>query len=179
MKLARKAAATTLTVAALSLASAPALAAQQTVHDPTGDASAHGLDIVAATVRNLDRAVVVRVRFAKAVRGDLIVSVDPRGGRGLRLVSEYRPTAHTNNVVMAGAFTDKHVPKNPGPLACKGFRVTWSAETPTVRMRMPSHCLHAGDYGAVRYAVLTEERGGDSDYAPDTKRGASGWIPRG
>jgi hypothetical protein len=38
--------------------------------------------------------------------------------------------------------------------------------------------MHRGNYGAVRFAVLTE-RVADSDYAPDTKSGSSAWIPRG
>jgi hypothetical protein len=115
------------------------------------------------------------------VRGDLIISIDPRGGRGLRLVSEYRPTAHTRNVVVAGAFTDRHLADQPRFLACKGFRVRWSADVPVATLRMPSRCLDGADYGAIRFAALTE-RGADSDYAPDDSTGEIGssrLVPRG
>src|SRR5689334_15446861 len=84
-------------VAALSAVASPALAAQQSLQDAAGDASGPGLDITRLTVRNLDHAVVAKIRFVKSVRGDLIISLDPRAGRGVRLVSEYRPVAHTKN----------------------------------------------------------------------------------
>lgn len=40
---------------------------------------------------NEDHRIVVKVRFDEVRRGDLIVSVDPRGARGVRLVSLDRP----------------------------------------------------------------------------------------
>ena len=48
-------------------------------------------------------------------------------------------------------------------------------------LRMPSGCLHHGDFGAVRFAVLTEgaRGGGDTDDAPDARRGVTPWLPRG
>lgn len=169
------------TVGALSLVASPALAAQTTVQDPAGDAANGGLDITRVTVRNLDHAVVVRVGFVKSVRGDLIVSIDPRKARGVRLVSQYRPAGQTKNFVIAGAFTDRATDGEPPVLACKGFRVTWSTDAPLATLRMPSKCLHAGDYGAIRFAALTE-KDADSDYAPETEtadNGSSDWIPRG
>lgn len=168
----------TLAAAAASLFASPAFAAQVTVQDPDGDAANRGLDITRVTVRNLDHSVVVKVRFVESVRGDLIVSIDPRRARGLRLVSEYRPGGQTNNAVIAGAFTDKGGSEEPKTLACRGFRVNWRSDAPVATVRMPSRCLHGGDYGAIRFAVLTE-RGGDSDYTPETNSGASRWIPRG
>src|SRR4051794_36622465 len=80
-----------LASSAFLLSTAPASAQDLTGHDPAGDAAGPGLDITKVVYRNLDHRVVARVRFAEAVPGDLIVSVDPRGGTGLRLVSEYRP----------------------------------------------------------------------------------------
>jgi hypothetical protein len=117
------------------------------------------------------------VRFVEAVRGDLIVSIDPRRARGLRLVSEYRPNGHTRNSIVSGAFTDKNVPDEPTVLSCKGFRVTWNVDAAQATLRLPSRCLHDGDYGALRFAVLTE-RQADSDFTPDTGSG-SDWIARG
>jgi hypothetical protein len=42
---------------------------------------------------------------------------------------------------------------------------------------MPQACLNGGDYGAVRFAVLTE-RVSDTDSAPDNASETS-WISRG
>jgi hypothetical protein len=49
-------------------------------------------------------------------------------------------------------------------------------------MVLPSRCLRGGDYGAIRFAVLTERGSGDTDVAPESANGdigVSGWIPRG
>jgi hypothetical protein len=168
-------------VSAACLVASPASAQQVTVHDASGDAANHGLDITSVRVRNLDHKIVTTVSFARSVRGDLIVSIDPRRATGIRLVSEYRPVGHTNNLVVAGAFTDKHQGGKTRVVKCKGFHVTWSPDTPTATLRLPAHCLHGGDYGAIRFGVLTE-RGSDSDYAPQTPSGdlgSSAWIPRG
>ncbi|MGH3348495.1 MAG: hypothetical protein ACRDO4_16055 [Nocardioides sp.] len=163
-------------VLSLGLA-APAMAAVGSIDDPTGDASATGLDITRATLDNRDRSIMVRVRFDAAKRGDLIVSVDPRGARGLRLVSQYRPAGTTKNFVLKGAFTDKNT--GGDVVDCDGFRVRWNADTERARLTLPSSCLRGGDYGAVRFTVLTERpRGGDEDIAPD-EAASSGWIARG
>jgi hypothetical protein len=42
---------------------------------------------------------------------------------------------------------------------------------------MPSRCLHDGDYGALRFVVLTEH-GSDSDFALPAPRGTD-WVTRG
>lgn len=168
---------TALTLA-LTAPALPASAQRVTVADPAGDATEPGLDIVSATFRNRDRAVVARVAFTEAVRGDLIVSVDPRGATGLRLVSEHRPRRTTRNYIVPGSFTDLA----PRPaIRCRGFRVVWNTEIEVARMRMPSRCLHYGNYGALRFAVLTERRN-DTDYAPEMPPGepdATGWVRRG
>ena len=95
------------------------------------------------------------------------------------MISEYRPGGTTENFVLAGAFTDRGA--GGRALQCRGFRVRWSDEEPVVTLRMPSRCLDDGDYGAIRFAVLTE-RGADVDFAPETPRGdvsVSAWVPRG
>ena len=165
------------TVGSLSLLADPATAQQLTVHDPAGDAVDHGLDLTRITVRNLDHKVVAKVHFVESVRGNLIISLDPRHATGLRMVSEYRPTGHTRNLVVPGAFTDKHGGEQPAPTRCKGFTVAWSAARPMATLSMPSRCLHRGNFGALRFAALTE-KGPDSDYAPG-ESGSSAWIPRG
>ncbi len=162
--------------AVLSLGvAAPVTAAVGPLDDPTGDAGG-GLDVVHSTLDNRDRSIRITVRFDEAERGDLIVSVDPRGARGVRLVSEYRPAGKTKSFVVAGAFTDKRL---GGVVKCPGFKVRWNADTDRARLTLPSTCLQDGDYGAVRFSVLTERAsGGDADLAPDDET-SSAWIPRG
>ncbi len=169
-------AATTLTlgVAAPPSLASPVQAASETVVDPLGDTGpGTRLDVVRATVANDDRTVVARVAFAKDVRGDVIVSLDPRGDTGVRLVATKRRDGTVTSRLLPGAFTDRRAPSGDTP-ACRGLRVRWAEDV--ARLAMPSRCLHGGDYGAVRFSVLTEN-GADSDVAPD--RGTSGWIPRG
>jgi len=167
------------TLAALLLTAGPAAAQQASLDDASGDGANKGLDITRVTVRNLDHAVVAKVRFEESVRGDVIVSIDPRGATGLRLVSKHRPAGTTKNRILPGAFTDGDSSSDTS--TCGGFRVRWSADQPTVTMRMPSRCLQDGDFGAIRFAVLTE-RGSDTDWAPeaaDGDIGSSRWVARG
>lgn len=163
------------TVSALLLTAAPSYAQELSVTDPSGDADGPGLDIVAAKIDNRDHRIVARVRFTDAVRGDVIVSVDRRHGTGLRLVSEHRPAGETTNFVVPGAFTDQRAAEK---VKCPGFRVRWLTDRPVVRMSLPARCLNSGNYGAVRFAILTERRG-DTDYAPGDPVRSSDWIPRG
>lgn len=167
------------TLITIALAAAPASADHLTIDDPAGNRSGRGLDIVSATLRSHDHRLVADVEFRRAARGDLIVSVDARHGTGLRLVSQYRPTGHTSSFVIERAFTDGDGQEGSGPerVRCPGFRVRWSPDEPSVRMVLPSRCLHDGRYGGVRFAVLTE-RSADTDYAPEGAA-ASDWVPRG
>ena len=175
---------TFLTSLALSLAAVPALAAPAAadtlaIDDPADDAS-RGPDIVGVTVKNLDRAVVAKVELAEVVRGDVVVSVDPRGGVGVRMVSEYQSEEVYSAYVVPGAFTDG--PPGGDSTSCRGFRVRWNEEDASVTMRLPSRCLAGGDYRAIRFGVLTERGGGDADFAPHADAGtvgSSAWIARG
>ena len=158
---------------------APASAAVEVVDDPAGDKSNAGLDVTRARLENRDHRIVVTVRFVRAVRGDLIVSVDPRRAGGVRLVSERLRGGEVRNRIVNGAFGDRHAsPEND--VDCAGFRVRWDDEDAVARLVLPSRCLQGGDYGAVRFAVLTE-RGSDTDYAPEGTGGdrQSRWVPRG
>jgi hypothetical protein len=59
--------------------------------------------------------------------------------------------------------------------------VSWDADTDVAKLRMPAHCLAGGEYGAVRFALLTELTD-DTDYAPETAGGSitsTDWVPRG
>ena len=160
------------------LAVAPAAQAQGLrISDDRGDRVARGLDILSVRVQNRDRAIVARVEGSREVRGHVIVSVDRRRARGVRLVNVHRPQGTDRSFVAAGSFTDRR----PGGIQpCRGFSVAWNAATVTLRMQ--SRCLNQGDYGAIRFSVLTEGRDGDADWAPERPTGeigASAWIPRG
>lgn len=160
------------------LLAVPAHAATGALDDPAGDAAKRGLDVTRAVLDNGDDALVVRVRFEEVRRGDVIVSVDPRGGSGLRLLSRYRPGEESRDRVLPYAFTDSG--DEPAPdTDCAGFRVRWNDERDVVRLRLPADCLQGGDYEDVRFAVLTERRSGDADFAPDTKKGVSTFVARG
>ena len=163
----------TAVVSALVTAS-PSQADQLRITDPAGDGATPGLDIVAATVDNRDYRIITWVRFAKDVRGEVIVSVDRRHGKGLRLVSEHRPAGKDRNQVVAGAFSDK----SAGPdVNCPGFRARWRDDRPVVRMSLPlAASTQAGRGDPV--AILTE-RGDDTDYAPEDPQTGSSWVSRG
>jgi hypothetical protein len=175
-----KISAVTTMAATLTLMAGPAAAQQTAVSDPAGDAAGRGLDFTRVAVANRDHRIVVRARFVQTRRGDLIVSIDPRGASGVRLVSEYRPNGTTTNYVVPGAFTART--SDPPTVACPRFTVVWRPARDLARMTMPSKCLHEGDYGAVRFAFLSERGGGDTDYGPATQEGELGssrFIPRG
>jgi hypothetical protein len=155
------------------------------VDDPTGDATVEQLDFTRVKLSNHDDRIVATAHFVEAVRGDVIISVDPRGHRGLRLVSDYRPEGTTRNYVVPGAFTDsagRRAPRAVDGIDCAGYQVRWNADKDRVRLVLPSTCLRGGDYGAVRFAFLSEDDGSDSDWGPETADGnvgSSSWIPRG
>jgi hypothetical protein len=165
---------TTAAVGAL-LTAAPSHAQQVRVTDPSGDAEGPGLDIVSVRVDNRDYRVVAWVRFAEDARGDVIVSTDRRRGTGLRMVSEHRPAGDDKSFLAPGAFTDR----SAGPdVDCPGFRAVWQEDRPVVRMSLPARCLNSGNYGAIRFAALTERRD-DTDFAPEDPDVSSEWLSRG
>jgi len=157
----------------LALVPGPALAQEAALTDPAGDARNKGLDFVRVKLSSQDHRIVVKARFVKAKRGDVIVAIQPRGDRGVRLVSEYRPRGTTRNYVLAGAFSARGA--GAAQLACPGFKVVWRPAKELARMRLPSTCLNNGDYGAVRFTFLSERGGSDTDAAAEN----SPWIPRG
>jgi hypothetical protein len=165
----------------LCLVAAPAAHAQTlSVEDPAGDAANGKLDITGATIHNRDYRLVATVTLAEMEKGSVIVSVDRRHGTGVRLVSTRRADGTVHGRVLAGAFTDGDL--DGGAVACKKFRSVWDDDAGTVTLRMPSACWNGGDYGAVRFAVLTEKRGADQDAAPTTDDGeitSSAWVARG
>lgn len=156
-------------------------AAEYTVYDPAGDAANKGLDFTEVRLNNLDRKIVVTTKFVKDRRGKLIVSVEPRGGTGVRLVSVYRPGGTTTNKILPGAFSDPASERSSNAVACPGFKVVWKASSDLARIQLPSRCLAGADYGAVRFGYLSE-RGADTDFGPQSEKGfltTTDWIPRG
>ncbi len=164
----------------LLLLAAPAAHAQRlALDDPAGDAANGKLDITRASVDNRDSRLVARVTLAEMERGDVIVSVDRRHGQGLRLVASRAADGSVRGRLLPGAFTDQR----PGnDRTCGRIAVAWDDAASRVTLSIPSRCWNDGDYGALRFAVLTERGGADSDSAPSTRDGdigSSAWVPRG
>jgi hypothetical protein len=168
-------------VLSLLLLAAPAANAQSlSVDDPTGDAPAGELDLTRVTVQNRDHRVVATVETADLTKGSVIVSLDRRKGAGVRLVTTRRADGTVKAHLYAGAFTDTGVPGTVVP--CPRYRATWDDDADSVTLSMPSRCWNGGDYGALRFAALTEKAGADSDSAPTTTDGdnaSSAWVARG
>ena len=168
-------------LASSALLAAPASADTATVRDPAGDATTSsdgpGLDITRSSFDNGTDRVRVTVSFDALHRGDLVVSVAPRGGGGLRLVSYYRPGRPARSFVLPGSFDDL----DRGRVECRGFRVRWDRAAATAELTMPARCLAHAEYGDLRFAVLTETAGGDTDYSPGRagSLGRTRWIARG
>ena len=162
-----------------ALLAAPAAADTGTVADPAGDSSVGpegpGLDITGATFDNAARRLVVTVSFEELHRGDLVVSVAPRGGDGVRLISYYRPGTRASSFVATGSFDDLE----RGRVDCSRFHVEWDRQAATARLTMPPRCLAHAEYGELRFVVLTEVQGGDTDEAPGARAGHTRWIARG
>lgn len=147
---------------------APAQAGRLEVVDPSGDTYSGGslLDITTVIVRNLDRALVTKVLFERAGKGDLIVhfQTDGEPDRVLAaVVSRHRPKRGDRNSFAATDGTD----------SCDGLRVSWNHERDLATIRLPSTCLAQGDYDDVRARVLTEIVVDQDVYAPNP--GARGW----
>jgi hypothetical protein len=164
-------------VATVSVGAGPALADRAEVSDPPDDAFGP-LDITTATFDNGDSRVVVTVAFDQVKRGNLAVSVEARGGPGLVLGTLYRPGQPTHTFALSGSFSG-----NTGNrVRCPGLASTWNKRKATVRLLLPARCLAHGEYGDLRFVVLSEDNnGGDSDFAPargDTFR-PTRWIARG
>jgi hypothetical protein len=146
---------------------APAQAASLRFTDPAGDGAAGPrLDITDGVLRNQDHRIVVETSYARVSRGDLIVFLQSRGTRGIRVVSEHHPAGQDDNFLLdrTGERRD-----------CAGLRVTWDAQADTSLVSLPSRCFHSGNYGAVRTKVLTEI-GADADLAPNGPRGGFPWT---
>ena len=111
-------------------------------------------------------------------RGNLAVSIERRGGTGLTLGTFHRPGKPARTFAVAGSFADGLGAK----VRCPGLTSTWNERKGTVRLSLPARCLAHGEYGDLRFVVLSEDNhGGDSDYAPQhgEQDHASRWIARG
>jgi hypothetical protein len=157
--------------ATLALLPGRAVAQEATMSDPAGDTLARGLDVTRVKLANNDHSIVTTVRFVETRRDELIVFLDPRGRHpGVTMVSQYRPKGTTRNFVLSNAPSDER-PR----VRCPGFEVVWRPARDLARMTLPSTCLRHGDYGAVRFAFLTERDAADIDFSSEM----SPFIPRG
>jgi hypothetical protein len=167
-------------VTATLLMAPPAGAASQIITDPAGDGyKGPRLDITLGALSNKDRVIRVGVEFVKVASGDLIVFLQARGGGTYRVVSQLDQSGEDS------AQSDfLLVPGSQEPVTCAGLKVRWDDAEDVAVVRLPSRCLDDGDYGAVRFKVLTEI-GSDADLMPD-QTGANGnvfpwspWVARG
>lgn len=163
-----------LAVSILSLAlvgfASPAVSSTLIVSDPAGDGTGPGLDITSLRVNNADSVLVVRVRFVRAVHGDLITFVGTRKGILAQVVSEHRAEGNKTTLNTLS-----------GETPCGGLTTVWDHDVDVAVVRVPSRCLRGGNYGALKVRVLTEI-GQDADLAPKTAAGAWRWtrlVPRG
>jgi hypothetical protein len=162
--------AASILVTVLTSIAAPVQSATLNVSDPAGDGTGPGLDITSLRVNNADYVLVVRVRFVRAVHGDLITFIGTRKGIFAQVVSEHRSAGDTTTLNMVS-----------GEIPCAGSRTAWDHEADFAVLRVPSRCLRGGNYGALKVRVLTEI-GQDADLAPKTAAGAWRWtrlVPRG
>ena len=146
--------------------------------DPAGD-DAGGLDITSASLDNRAHAIVSEVQVARTRAGHVIVSIDRRHGAGRSIAVLRNRDGETRSFLVRGSFLDGG---GFAKVRCGGLTVSWDEGSDTVTMRMPARCMNHGDYGRVRFSVLTEKPGsGDSDFAPDSDGndlGVSDWIAR-
>lgn len=158
----------------LLVTAAPAEAQSASVTDASGDTFVAGLDITSATLANHDQAFVANISFVVDKPDRVVVAIENRAGRRLRVVSEHP---------LQGEDTTTLLDEQGNAVRCRGLRGAWDRAAATLALRVPSSCLIGGNYGAVRSWVLTESRSGhDVDYAPQTADGDiafTPWIPRG
>lgn len=158
-------------VAVLSAVAAPAQAERIKVKDPEGDTyDGRRLDITGVEVRNRDHAVVTKVSFVQAGRGDLVLLFQARGDSRrdfARVISHHRPKRGDINVLDTA----------DGVQTCDGLRVRWDHGADSARVRLPSRCFRGGDYGAVHVRVLTEIVVDQDYYAPSADAENWRWTP--
>jgi hypothetical protein len=151
-----------------------AQAETQHVEDPAGNGlKGRALDITTVKVANRDHAIVTKVSFVRAAHGDLYVRFLARG--------EKRRTMAAVGSIHRARGDKNRLLTIDGVQECKGLRVSWDHESDYARIRVPSHCLLDGDYGAVKTKVITEI-GSDADLAPKDESGNwrwTGWVSRG
>jgi hypothetical protein len=164
-------------VAALAIGDAPAHAESLTISDPSGDASGP-LDLLGATFDNGPSRVTVTVAVDRVSTGNLAVNVQPRGGPGLVLGAFRRPTRPHLIRAFEGNFGGDVETRVP----CRGLAASWNVRRATVRIVLPARCLADGEYGDLRFILLSEDRdNADSDIAPahGDSFHPTRWIARG
>jgi hypothetical protein len=116
---------------------------------------------------NRDHAIVTTVTVVRVVHGQVGVWIQARGDSrrsAVVVASTHRARGDKSQLLNA-----------EGVVNCNGLRVTWDETADRVRARVPSRCLHDGDYGAVKIRAITEI-GGDADLAPKNPKGNWRWT---
>ena len=164
--------------ASVVLGQAPASADGLGFTDPAGD-DAGGLDITSTSLDNRAKAIGSEVQVARTRAGHVLVSIDRRHGAGRVIAVQRDRDGDVRASLLRGSFLDEVAHTK---VRCGGLDVAWEEDSGTVTTRMPARCMNDGDYGRVRFSVLTERPGGeDSDFAPDDDGNAlavSDWIAR-
>ena len=74
-------------------------------------------------------------------RGEAIFLVRVRKNRPVALVVSEHPRRGPDQLTLQTRHSDD--------AKCRGLRSTWDRAAATVRIRLPSRCVHGGDYGAI------------------------------
>ena len=146
----------------------PANAGRTTVSDPVGDGlKGQRLDITSVRVNNRDHAIVTTVAVRRVAAGDFAVVYQARGKKPRKLAAVYseRFPGHHHDSFRT----------SEGKQPCERLKVTWDRDADFLRVRLPSTCFNAGDFGGVRVKVITEI-GSDADVAPKDSQGRWRWT---
>jgi hypothetical protein len=164
-------------LAALALGAPSAQAESLAISDPSGDATGP-LDLTGATFDNGPSRVVVTVAVDRVSTGNVGVDVQTRGGPGLVIGAFRRPGGRSVVRAFAGNFGGDVEAR----VHCRGLSARWDVRRATVRITLPGRCLAGGEYGDLRFVLLSEDRqNDDSDVAPahGDRYHPTRWISRG
>jgi hypothetical protein len=122
--------------------------------------------MISAVLQNTDYTVSGTVSFRADRDGTLVVGLKAHNRGLVRVVSKHHEGGGARSVLI----------DNDGRITCDGLVVRWNTRAGSARFSVPSTCLWAGNYGAVRPWLLVErlDSGSDVDVATTTE-----FVPRG
>jgi hypothetical protein len=163
---------------AATLVLIPAVADAQhvTVVDAPGDTGAPGLDITSVRFGNRDHAIFTTMTFTRDRPGKVIVAIGTKDQKFAAIIGSRHRQQGPDQTFLSS--------RRGAHRSCPGLASEWKRQSATLQLRLPARCVQRGNYGAIRAWLLTEplHSGGDTDYAPETRRGSitfTNWIPRG